>query len=264
MHCKCAPLSNRQFDEFHRLLLYCCLLSNILYGNCGWLNALFSTRRNCPLQFVAWKGYQKRKEGRGEQLWWLRSKEGERKLVPFEMPFFSGQGMQLQKGAGQSHSSQRRGFPSAGEADGDRSISAPARTGSNKPTCPRQPDHPQQRGLDIPSHPPRARSPWDARAEQRIDPTQGLKRRRGRGGEQEDEWKNQMRKQQREGRRKPQRKGWRRGWRGGGWQEESVPEREDGRGERGRRGDGRQCLLIFCLAAFGAIALRSWSRSTLY
>lgn len=63
---------------------------------------------------------------------------------------------------------------------------------------------------------------------------------------------------------KPHRKGWRRGWRGGGWQEESVPEREDGRGERRRRGDGRQCLLIFCLAAFGAIAPRSWSRSTLY
>lgn len=72
------PLSNRQFDEFHRLLLYCCLPSNILYGNCGWLNALFSTQHNCPLQFVAWKGYQKRKEGREEQLWWLGSQGGER------------------------------------------------------------------------------------------------------------------------------------------------------------------------------------------
>lgn len=81
--------------------------------------------------------------------------------------------------------------------------------------------------------------------------------------EQEHERHNQARRQQREGRRKPQRKGWGREQRGGGWQEESELEREDGEG-RGRRGDGRQCLLIFCLAAFGAIAPRSWSRSTLY
>lgn len=61
------------------------LLHNILYGNCGWLNALFSKQRNCPLQFVAWKGYwkkkkEKKKEGREDQLWWLENEGGEREF----------------------------------------------------------------------------------------------------------------------------------------------------------------------------------------
>lgn len=37
-----------------------------------------------------------------------------------------------------------------------------------------------------------------------------------------------------------------------------------GGGRRGRHGGSSQCLLIFCLAALGATAPRSWSRSTLY
>lgn len=56
---------------------------------------------------------------------------------------------------------------------------------------------------------------------------------------------------------------------GKGEGEEEIPaERlEQGWGGGGRRGwcsSSSQCLLIFCLAALGATAPRSWSRSTLY
>lgn len=138
------PLSNRQFDEFHRPLLYRCLLSNILCGNRGWLNALFSTRHNCPLQFVAWKGYRKRKEGREEQLCWLGSKGELRenrwcsKRNLFRASACDGrraQGSPVPRGGGVSPAQTKP------RADGDGATSAPAWTGSNKPTCPRQPVH---------------------------------------------------------------------------------------------------------------------------
>jgi len=106
---------------------------------------------------------------------------------------------------------------------------------------------PQQHGLDIPSRPAHTSSPWDARAEQPADPTEGLKRRHRRGGEQEDEWQNQTRREG--GKEETQRKGWRRGWRGRLAGGERAGE---GRRQRGAR-EARRRQAVFINFLLGCI-----------
>lgn len=148
------------------------------------------------------------------------------------MQFIPGQGTQSQGGAGQPGSGSR-GVPGADGAADDADGASRSRDGSNNPgaaaACPCAPR------LGI-LHTPQSRNT------------------RGRGGRQTQRSRRQTRGDEEE---TPRKRGQDTGGAG------STRGAPAGRGGRGHA-DGRHCLLIFCLAAFGAIAPRSWSRSTLY